>query len=83
MINVLFNLAGMGIVKLIVGLLPNNNYDQFDNVLQVGSHVLNIFAWANKFVPTGLIMILLGLTTTLLLSKMLMNLIFRFLNKIS
>lgn len=83
MVNLLLNIAGMGLVKLIVGLFPNNNYQQFDNILEVDDHVLNIFAWVNKFIPTNLILILLGLTTTLLLQKMVMNLIIRFLYKLS
>lgn len=83
MFNLLHIFAGMGVTKLLMKLIPDNNYNQFDDILKVGARVTNIFAWVNQFIPTGLILILLGLTTTLLLSKMIINLIMRFLHRFS
>ena len=70
MATIAINFLLLKIIQMFVGLLPNNDYEQLNGFLDVSSHVLNIFAWVNQFVPTQLILILLSLSASLFFIKM-------------
>lgn len=57
----LFGIAGLKLLNFIIGLLPDFdiNIPAIENI----SQVLNIFAWVNFFLPTGLIVALLAILT--------------------
>lgn len=50
------------IVTVILKLLPTPDFSQINGFLSVTSHVANIFAWSQQFIPVGLIMTLFSLT---------------------
>lgn len=50
------------LVSFFLKFLPSPDFGQIDGFLSVTSHVANIFAWAQQFLPVGLILTLFSLT---------------------
>lgn len=71
----LFGIAGLKLLNFIVGLLPefNLNIPAIDNI----SQVVNIFAWINYFLPTKLIITLLGILTAYYSFRLTYNLLMK------
>ena len=58
----LFSIIGIKLLNFIIGMLPEMNLDipAVENIQSVS----NIFAWVNFFLPSQLILTLLGILTT-------------------
>lgn len=75
MASLIINFALIKLIQLLVRFIPTNDYSTLTSFTSVSSHVVNIFAWANKFIPVDLILVLLTLTATLFFIKMFWKLI--------
>lgn len=80
MATIVVNFVLLKLINVIIGMLPNTNYDSLESYFDVGSHVLNIFAWVNQFVPTGVILMLLGFSASLFFIKMFWKIVDKFIN---
>ena len=61
-VTMFLSLLIVKIITVILKLLPTPDFGQIDGFLSVTSHVANIFAWAQQFIPVGLILTLFSLT---------------------
>lgn len=61
-VTMFLSLLLVKIITVILKLLPTPDFGQIDGFLSVTSHVANIFAWAQQFIPVGLILTLFSLT---------------------
>lgn len=60
---------GLKVFDMVLHLIPNVNLDSIDNFIDTGLQLKNIFAWVNQFIPTDILVLLLGLTATLVMVK--------------
>lgn len=67
----LIGLLLVSIVSVILRALPPASFDKIDGFLSVTSHVTNIFAWSQQFLPVGLICTLLTISALMYTGKML------------
>lgn len=69
----LFSVVGIKLLNFIIGMLPNMNLDipAVENIQSVS----NIFAWVNFFLPSQLILTLLGILTSFYTFKLVFDII--------
>lgn len=61
-VTMFLSLLLVKIIVVILKVLPSPDFSQIDGFLSVSSHVANVFAWAQQFIPVGLILTLFSLT---------------------
>lgn len=74
-VTMFLSLLLVKIITVILKLLPTPDFGQIDGFLSVTSHVANIFAWSQQFIPVGLIMTLFSLTVLCYSGKFLWKLV--------
>lgn len=73
-VTMFLSLLLVKIITVILKLLPTPDFGQIDGFLSVSSHVVNIFAWAQRFLPVSLITTLFSLTLLAYTAKFLWKL---------
>jgi hypothetical protein len=80
MAQLIITLGLLKVIQLFCKLVPSVDYSSLDSYTSGFNNILNIFAWVNKFVHTGLILVLFSVTASMFMVKVFWRIIDKFIS---